>query len=479
MKQLGLSIALSASLWAASSVTISAPALANDGVFQPQDLELVRTLRDDARDGTDAFAIVEDLTTRVGHRMPGSEGDRRGVEWATQKLEQMGFDSVHHEPVTFPTWQRGHESATVTSHGNQSFVLTTLGYTPATPEDGVEAQVVMFDTLDDLREAERSQLEGKIAFIRNRMERSHDGSTYGPAVSARSLGPSVAAERGAAALVIRSISTSDERFAHTGMVSYNWDGDNFLVPAAALSNPDADQLERIINLGEPVTMNLNLQPSYGDEYTSQNVIADIRGSEKPDEYVIISAHLDSWDLSPGAFDDAAGVGIVVETAKRILALEERPKRTIRVILFAAEEIGLLGARAYAEKHAENLQSHFVGSESDFGAGQVYRFNARVKESAWPAIEEIAAELAPLGIELGERDASGGPDMIPLRNQGMSVVDLLQDGTYYFDYHHTKNDTLDKINPADLDQNVAAWLVFTWLAAQSPLDFGFGDELGLD
>lgn len=461
------------------SAFIALPASAQSNVFSDEDKELVRELRDNAMQGTNAFDYVEDLTTRVGQRMPGSDGDRRGVEWATSTLEAMGFDSVHHEPVTFPTWTRGHESATITSHGDQSLVLTTLGYTPATPEDGIEAEVVMFDSLDDLREADRDDVEGRIAFIRYRMERSQDGSTYGPAVSARSLGPGIAAEKGAQALVIRSISTSDERFAHTGMVSYNWDGDNFLVPAAALSNPDADQLERLVKLGETVTMNLNLQPSYGDDYTSQNVIADIKGSEKPDEYVIISAHLDSWDLSPGAFDDAAGVGIVLATAERLLALETRPKRTVRVILFAAEEIGLLGAREYARKHADNLQSHFVGSESDFGAGQVYQFNARVKESAWPAIEEIAAELEPLGVELGERDASGGPDMIPLRNQGMSVVDLLQDGTYYFDYHHTKNDTLDKVDPEDLDQNVAAWLVFTWLAAQSPLDFGFGDELGLD
>ena len=449
---------------------------AHASVFDESDIELVRELRDNAKQGTGAFAIVEDLTTRVGHRMPGSENDARGVEWATNKLESMGFDSVHHEPVTFPTWTRGHESATVISHGNQNLVLTTLGYSPATPEQGIEADIVMFDDLAALEDADSSEVEGKIVFIRNRMERSKDGSTYGPAVGARSMGPVVAAQKGAAAIVIRSISTSDERFAHTGMLSYNWDGDNHLVPAAALSNPDADQLERIVNLGDTVTMNLNLQPEYGDEYTSQNVIADIRGSEKPDEYVIISAHLDSWDLSPGAFDDAAGVGIVVETAKRILELEEAPKRTIRVILFAAEEIGLLGARAYAERHQDNVQNHFVGSESDFGAGQVYQFNARVQDDAWPVIEAIADELSPLGIELGERDARGGPDMTPMRNLGMSVVDLAQDGTYYFDYHHTKNDTLDKVDPEDLDQNVAAWLVFTWLAAQSPVDFGSGPQL---
>ncbi|WP_198675590.1 M20/M25/M40 family metallo-hydrolase [Aliidiomarina sanyensis] len=223
-------------------------------------------------------------------------------------------------------------------------------------------------------------------------------------------------------------------------------------------------------------MHLDLQPRYGDEYTSHNVIADIRGSEKPEEIVIISAHLDSWDLSPGVLDDGVGVAIVTETAKRLLALDERPKRTVRLILFAAEEIGLLGARAYAEQHGDNVRNHQVGSESDFGAGRVYQINARVHSRAWPVIEQIAAELEPLGVTLGNRDASGGPDMLPMRALGMSVVDLAQDGTYYFDFHHTKDDTLDQVDRRDLDQNVAAWLVFTWLSANSPVHFGSGPNL---
>ncbi|TRW49994.1 M20/M25/M40 family metallo-hydrolase [Aliidiomarina halalkaliphila] len=445
-------------------------------VFTQSQLETARELRDAAMQETGAFEIVKDLTTRVGPRMPGSEGDARGVAWAKDALEAMNFDRVWLEPVTFPTWTRGVETARVLGDSSQPLVVTTLGYSPATPAGGIEAQVVMFDNLAALEAASADEVRGKIVFIRNEMERSKDGSTYGPAVSARSMGPVVAAEKGAAAIVIRSISTSEHRFAHTGMVRYNWDGDNNLVPAAALANADANQLERLVNLGEPVYLHLDLQPRYGDMYTSHNVIADIKGSEKPEEVVIISAHLDSWDLSPGVLDDGVGVAIVMETAKRLLGLEERPKRTVRVILFAAEEIGLLGARAYAEKHGEQVAQHFVGSESDFGAGRVYQLNARVQDDAWPVIAAIAEEMKPLGVELGERDARGGPDMLPMRSLGMSVVDLAQDGTYYFDYHHTMNDTLDQVDRTDLNQNVAAWLVFTWLAANSPVDFGSGANL---
>lgn len=461
---------------ASVAIALGLIACANADTLSDEDIQTARELRDAAMQGTQAFEIVEDLTTRVGPRMPGSDGDARGVAWAQEKLEGMGFDDVRLEPVTFPTWTRGEETARVTGDFSQPLIVTTLGYSPATPAGGVEAEVVMFDDLAALQEASASDVEGKIVFIRNRMERSRDGSTYGPAVAARSQGPVVAAEKGAAAIVIRSISTAEHRFAHTGMVSYNWDGDNNLVPAASLPNADADQLERLVNLGKPITLHLNLQPEYGDEYTSHNVIADIRGSEKPEEVVIISAHLDSWDLSPGVLDDGVGVAIVTETAKRILELNQRPKRTVRLILFAAEEIGLLGARAYAEEHGNNVQNHFVGSESDFGAGRVYQINARVQDRAWPVIETIAAELEPLGVALGEQDARGGPDMLPMRALGMSVVDLSQDGTYYFDYHHTKDDTLDQVDRTDLDQNVAAWLVFTWLAANSPVDFGSGPAL---
>ncbi len=444
--------------------------------FGEATLQTAAELRSSALQGTKAFDWAEDLTTRVGPRMAGSEADARAVEWATTLFRSLDFDEVRTEPVTFPTWQRGIESAAVVSPAPQPLLITTLGFSPPTPEGGIEAEIVLLADYAALENVDPDLVADRIVFINHRMERSRDGSGYRPAVIARQQGPRMAAEKGAAALLIRSIGTGDHRFAHTGNIRYDPDAATPVVPAAALAHPDADQLERLVALDEPVIVRLELGPSYGEPYTSHNVIGEIRGSELPGEVVLIAAHLDSWDLSPGALDDAAGVGIVVETARRIIALDRAPRRTIRVVLFAAEEIGLLGARAYAEFHAGEVEQHLVGSESDFGAGAIYAFNARVAEEAWPVIEAIHAELEPLGIELGVRDAYGGPDMTPMRNRGMAVVDLAQDGTHYFDYHHTKDDTLDKIDPKDLDQNVAAWLVFTWLAANSPVSFGSGPGL---
>jgi len=249
------------------------------------------------------------------------------------------------------------------------------------------------------------------------------------------------------------------------------------LPAAAISNPDADQLERLINLGEPVTVRMNIAAQTNEAYTSHNVIAQIDGQRFPEQFVALGAHLDSWDVGTGALDDGAGVAIVTEAARRILELDQRPDRSIQVILFAAEEIGLWGGRAWAQARREQIEAVHVAAESDFGAGPIYSMSARVVESARPVIEAIAAELAPLGIELSnDWTASGGPDFLPALPLGLAVVDLDQDGTNYFDYHHTENDTLDKIDPDALRQNAAAYAVLAWLAAQSPLGFGSGPGL---
>ncbi len=207
------------------------------------------------------------------------------------------------------------------------------------------------------------------------------------------------------------------------------------------------------------------------------MIAQIDGERYPDQIVALGAHLDSWDVGTGALDDGAGVAIVTEAARRILALDRRPDRSIQIILFAAEEIGLWGGRAWAQARSETIDQYQVAAESDFGAGPIYAMSARVVESARPVIEAIAQELAPLGIELTDRrQASGGPDFIPALPLGLAAVDLYQDGSNYFDYHHTENDTLDKIDPEALRQNAAAYAVFAWLASQSPLGFGSGAEL---
>jgi Zn-dependent M28 family amino/carboxypeptidase len=443
--------------------------------FEPADLQTARELRERALQSSLGYDITADLTTRIGNRLAGSENDARAVQWAVTMLESMGFDRVWTEPATFPAWTREHETVAITAPVEQELVALAIGFSPPTPEGGIEAEVVMFDDLAALEAAPNAAVEDRIVVIRERMRRARDGSGYGPVVQARGRGSMVAADKGAAAIVIRSVGTSTNRFAHTGTMRF--DAGSRRIPAAAISNPDADQLERLIGLGDPVRLRVDIGAQINETYTSSNVIAEITGSERPDEYVALGAHLDSWDVGTGALDDGAGVGIVTAAAQLIAERAPRPKRSIRVILFAAEEIGLWGGRAWADRYNEEIEKIHVAAESDFGAGPIYEISARVADDAWPVIEAIQRELAPLGIALGDRSrTAGGPDFIPMSRYGLAAAALQQDGTNYFDYHHTINDTLDKIDPKEMAQNVAAYAVFAWLAAQAPIEFGSGEKL---
>jgi carboxypeptidase Q len=455
-----------------ASLLLALPASAE--FFSEDDLNVARELRETALERDGGFEIVADLTTRIGPRLAGTEADARAVAWAVETLTEIGFDRVWKEPVTFPTWERGFERVGVTAPVEQGFEALAIGYSPPTPEGGIEAEVVQFADLAALEAASPEEVADRIVFISNRMERARDGSGYGPAVQARSRGAIVAAELGAVGVIIRSIGTSTNRFAHTGGMRF--DVGQRRLPAAAISNPDADQLERLLELGEPVRIHMEISAQKTEAYTSHNVIAEITGAKHPEKIVALGAHLDSWDVGTGALDDGAGIAIITEAARLILERDERPDRSIHVIYFAAEEVGLWGGRHWAETHHENFENYQLGAESDFGAGQVYEIGARVSDEAWPVIRAIQAELEPLGIELGGREAWGGPDFIPSLPYGLAVVDLRQDGTDYFDYHHTENDTLDKIDPEDLAQNAAAYAVLAWLAAQSPIDFGSGPGL---
>ena len=308
-------------------------------------------------------------------------------------------------------------------------------------------------------------LKGKIVFVDEYMTRTQDGSGYGVAVKKRSGAAVEAGKRGAVAALIRSVGTDHHRFPHTGQMTY--DQNVIKVPIAALSAPDADQLHRALGRGD-VEVKLQIDVQLYGKSQSGNVIAEIPGVT--DEIVIIGAHLDSWDLGTGAVDDGAGIGITVGAAKLILDMNKKPKRTIRIVMFGAEEVGLVGAIAYAKEHANELDRHVVGTESDFGAGKVWRFDTNFAESKLYKAKEIHKVLEPLGIALGSNNASGGPDMGPLRMLGMPVVTLKQNGWDYFDLHHTPNDTFDKINSEDIAQNVAAYSAFIWMTANMSGDF---------
>lgn len=434
------------------------------------------SLRDQAMKGTRAFDIVRSLTTEVGPRLAGSPGDRAGVEWGVRKLKELGFENVRAEPVTVPHWERGAESGEIVSPWPQPVILAALGGSVGTPEGnpgGIEAEVVEFPDLAALEKADPARVKGKIAFIKKRMRRAKDGSGYGEAVVARGRGAIVAGKLGAAAVLIRSVGTDNNRTPHTGAMRYEEGTPR--IPAAALSNPDADLLEAQIATGKPVLFRLKLGARYLPDAQSANVIGEIRGREKPEEIVLLGCHLDSWDLGTGAVDDGAGCGIMMEAARLIGEMKQAPRRTVRVVLYANEEFGLSGARAYAEKYAADMPRHILAGESDFGSGRVWRIDSRVAPEALPLFDEIAKVLAPIGVERGDNDTGGGADLSPLAPSRVPLAGLNQDGSLYFDLHHSANDTLDKIDPKDLDQNVAAWAALAYAAAEMPGDFGRAPE----
>ena len=442
----------------------------------PQDvIETAEALMAKGLESDVGYEVIEGLTTEVGARLAGSEAEARARAWAVAKLQDLGFDDVRVEPFRIPFWARTFEAASIVEPYPQALMVTALGNSVGTPEGGVTGEVVRFETLDDLIETPvDGSLDGKIVFVDEGMTRTQDGSGYGQAVRKRSGAAQAAGERGAVAALIRSVGTDRHRFPHTGNMRYGEVATR--VPTAALSYPDAKQLQRAMARG-PVTVNLDLGVTTRDSVPSGNVIAEIPGTSE--EIVLIGAHLDSWDLGTGAVDDGAGVGIVTGAAKLILdhvaETGERPLRTIRVVLFGAEEVGLLGAFAYAERHADELAQHVVGAESDFGAGRIWQLQTRFGADKTAYGDQMARVMAPMGVARGNNAASGGPDMTPLRAAGVPVVTLKQDGWDYFDLHHTADDTLDKIDPDDVAQNVAAYAAFAWMAANAPEGFRGEDD----
>jgi len=454
-----------------SSYLAVAPASANDSALSKPDMARIMTLKETALSSNLAYEIDDSLTTEVGARLVGTPQDALAVKWAVAKMKQLGFDKVWTEKVTHTTWTRGTIEARITAPYPQKMVAIALGGSIGTPQGGLTAEVVEFKNFAALEAAEPNSLTGKIAFISFRMARKIDGSGYGPAVKSRSAGPSVAASKGAIALLIRSVGTDSNRIAHTGMLKYQ--DDIARIPAAALSNPDADMLQRQIARGKAVTVFLDLTAARKDDVPviTANVIGEITGRDTPDDYVVIGAHLDSWDVGTGAVDDGIGVAVTLATAKHILSLPERPKRSLRVILFAAEEVGLVGAKQYVQKNEPQMDNHIIGAEWDFGTGFIYEMEPGVGPSSLNAIRELAALLAPLGVSLSPKNtAKGDSDMSALGKAGMPAVNFAPDGLAYFDYHHTENDTLDKVDPEALKQNTAVFTLFSYFALQSGIDF---------
>ncbi len=445
-------------LAAAAALALPFPALA-------QQIDAA-ALRDAALGDTTAWDIIEGLTTEVGPRPAGTPAEARARDWAVKALTALGFANVRAEPYTMPVWLRGEERAEVTAPFPQKLAITALGNSASTGPKGLEAEIVYFPTLADLRAAPDGSLAGKIAFVSHRMTATQDGSSYGAFGPARFGGPNIAAKKGAVGIVIRSVGTDYHRNPHTGAT--NFDAGVTPIPAGALSVPDAEQLERILKRGQPVKLRLLLTPTRVKEDVSGNVIAEVPGSDPGAGLVVVACHLDSWDLGTGAIDDAAGCGIVAAAAKRVMEAGT-PRRTIRILWAGSEEIGSWGAKAYFAAHKD--ERHATASESDFGADRIWKFDVNLPEGARPIADRLAAALAPLGIARGAGIAGDGTDVDPLHKAGVAAIDLAQSGTRYFDLHHTPDDTLDKIDLVQLRQNVAAWTAMLAVVANAPEEIG--------
>jgi carboxypeptidase Q len=469
----GMTRLFSALLLAVAIQLPAGPALAQaagaGAGWSEADLETAAALRDRALKGTSAYDHVSSLVTEVGPRLAGSPGDEAAVRWAMNRLGKLGFSGVRSQDVLVPHWVRGSTEVTLLGSTPQPLVAATLGGSTGTGEEGIEAPVVEVASLDALSALQPGALTGKIAFINERMERTRDGSSYGKTVKNRVQSASIAANLGAVGVVIRSIGTSDERFAHTGRMQYDLNAPR--IPAFSLSNPDADLLSRQLKTNKQARLRLkstarDLPPAW-----SANVIGEIPGAERNNEIVLLGAHLDSWDLGQGALDDGAGVAIVIEAARLIAKLERKPARTIRVVLFANEEFGLSGAKEYARLIGDEHLKHVVALEADSGMGPVWRLESQVAPEALGPLDKLRNVLQPLGIEGGDNTSGGGADLGPLRSLGVPVLDLAHDMSLYFDVHHTMNDTLAKVDAKVLDQAVAAYAVAAYLAATKQGDFG--------
>jgi carboxypeptidase Q len=412
-----------------------------------------------ARGQGQAFEMLEHLTDRIGPRLSGSRGAEEAVRWTTERLAGMGVRAWT-EPVRVPHWVRGEEHGEVLTPSAHALVLTALGGSAATPEGGVTAEVVEVTSLDALRALPEAAVAGRIVMFNHDMSVPSD---YGRLAQLRSRGPAEAGRRGAVAALVRSLGTLSARLPHTGATNFGESGTP--IPAAALAAEDADLLHRLLASRAPVRVKLTLTCRTLEDVESANVLAEIRGRERPDEVVLIGAHLDSWDLGTGAIDDGAGVAMVMETLRLLKTLGLTPRRTVRGVLFMNEENGLHGARAYAATHAAELPLHVAAMESDSGAGAPSGLSARVGPGGLDRVKELAL-LTQAVSATDVEEGGGGADLIPLIPAGVPQIGLRHDSREYFHWHHTRADTLDKVDPGLLAAGAARMAVLAYALAEA-------------
>ena len=451
-------------------VATSSPSATPVG-FSNQTLSELKQLQKAALGSDYAYRQVARLANNIGPRLSGSAQATKAVEYVASELKALGCD-VQLEKVMVPHWVRGAETAALVQfpgqapNTTQKIVLCALGGSVATPETGIEAEVIVVKNFDELKAMPREKVAGKIVlfdypFDKQMAAEGRGGPAYGEAVLYRSHGPSTAARQGAVACLIRSVGGADYRLPHTGMTDYEKGAPK--IPAGAVTSEDADLIANLVPQG-PVKMKLILTPQTLPDAESANVIADIKGSEHPEQVVIVSGHLDSWDLGTGAIDDGAGVAVSMEAANLIQKLHQKPKRTIRVIAWMNEENGEAGSKQYAKDHEKEITNHFAAMETDEGAGHPIGVNIDAKPEVKKMFAPVAGILQESGAGILDLVEHCGTDIEPLEKAGVPAFSPIQDSRFYFNYHHTAADTLDKIVPKELAENSAVVAVVAYALA---------------
>src|SRR5881398_883480 len=440
-------------------------------IFSPQTLAELKRLQQAALNSDYAYKQVTHLSNNIGPRLTGSAQAGKAVEYVASELKAIGCEAKL-ERVMVPHWVRGEETAALVQfpgqaqNTTQKIVLCALGPSVATPPDGIEADVIAVRNFDELKSLPRDKVAGKIVlfnypFDKQMAGEGRGGEAYGEAVVYRGDGPSAAARQGAVACLIRSVGGADYRLPHTGQTKYA--DDTPKIPAGAVTAEDADLIVDLVKQG-PVKMKLVLTPQTLPDVESANVIGDIKGSEHPEQVVIVSGHLDSWDLGTGAIDDGAGVAVSMEAANLIQKLHLKPKRTIRVIAWMNEENGSAGSKQYAKDHGKQIPHHFAAMETDNGAGHPIGVNIKANPEVKKTFAPVAAILQESGAGILDLVEHCGADIEPLEKAGVPAFSPIQDNRFYFNYHHTAADTLDKIVPKELEENSAVVAVVAYALA---------------
>ena len=403
------------------------------------------------------------LCDRVGHRISGSPQLERAVAWGEATMKADGADRVWKDEVLVPVWIRGAASGSIVSPVEHPMSLLALGMSLPTPAGGITAEVVEAGSLDELT-ALGEKVRGRIVFFNRRIERNGEGERgYGFASNLRFKGNLEAAKLGAVAMIIRSLGTAERHLVHTGTTAY--DESKPRIPGAAITGEDADRIARLLAAGETVRVRLTLASERKPDAISHNVLAEIRGREKPDEIVVIGGHLDSWDVGCGAQDNGSGVVVTMEAMRILEKLGLRPRRTIRAVLFTNEENGARGGKDYALRYAAAMDRHVAAIEIDSGGGRPTGFGVTAGPGALERVLKLAAPLAGIDAD-AVKDGGGGADTGPMRKHGVPLLSLRPDTTYYFDVHHTEADTPDKVAPHDLAMQAAAMAVMAFSLADS-------------